>query len=260
MIAFALDEEQHVEAFLRKAFDVLPMYFDDYEVVFVNDGSTDQTPNIVDQLAEEFPQLVVVHHDVNRGIGEAIHTARKHVSKDYVFWSDIDAHFDLRDLNKILPLLVEYDVVSAFKHENIKSKTPFSMFKSRVNYYIIKILFLSPIKDFQFVQFFPREFFCEGIELESCSSFIPPECLIKANLVDLSVYQVQIKYHSYLALERPSKCMNTKTIFKSLGDIFSFWFRWVFLGGKQRALKTWRHSSASNCEWRKNKVVKDEQR
>lgn len=250
LITFAYNEEAIIESQIRRWVVQLKKFADDFEIILVNDGSTDKTGAMADRLAEEFPELRVFHHEKNMGGGHAARTARRYVTKDYVFWNDMDGHFDLDDLEKVIPLLEENDVVVAYKQKILRTKSWFNLLKSRVNYYLIKALFLSPIKDFQFVQFFPRRFFLDGIVLESYSSFIPAECVIKARAVGLRIAQLELHYHSHIAKVRPSKSNTFKNIALSITNIFSFWFRWYFLGGRKRALSYWYNKFVDGRPWR----------
>lgn len=252
LITFVYNEAPLVEKQIRNWVSQLEKQRINYEILLVNDGSTDGTKLIVDNLSKEIPSLRVFHHDKNRGVGQAIKTVRAHVSKDYVFWNDIDSHFDLDDMDKVVPLLKNYDVLVAFKHfQTPGKKTTFSWLKSRINYYLIKILFFSNINDFQFVQFFPSVFFKDGIILESYSSFIPAEIIFKARNAGLEIGQVELFYHCDINDGRKGKCENARTIWCSIRNIFAFWFKWNFMGGKKSAYKYYQNSLGAKKVWRK---------
>jgi glycosyltransferase involved in cell wall biosynthesis len=236
LITFAYNEEDFLESQLKRWANDFRALGLDFEIILVDDGSTDGTAEIIKRIKKEFPELVTTRHDRNRGVGEAVRTAITHLHKDYVFWNDIDGHFDVVDLAKVLPLLQHHDVVVAFKHDcssDIKSYTRW--LKSRVNYFLIKSLFISGIKDFQFVQFFPSVFLTKRIKLQSRSSFIPAECIFKAQACGLSVAQIELFYHSHYSKLRPGKCHDLRTIARSIKDIFLFWISWFFLLGRFRA-------------------------
>src|SRR6267378_6763211 len=65
----------------------------DYEVIVVNDGSVDATPEIVDELARTYPRVRVVHHANNRGYGAALRTGFAAATKDLVAYTDSDAQY-----------------------------------------------------------------------------------------------------------------------------------------------------------------------
>jgi len=201
-------------------------------------------------MAQTNSRIKVVTHERKRGTGYAVRSAREHVTKDYVFWNDIDGHFNLDDLSVVIPLLADYDMVVAFKHNVLSTKlTSIHFLKSRVNYYLIKLLFNSKIKDFQFVQFIPREFFCRGMILESYSSFVPPECIIKAQALGLSIAQIKLVYQ-YRFRDRKTKSNTFKTIIMSITNILTFWFRWYFLNGRRDAINYFNNHLSGKHTWR----------
>jgi len=252
MITFVFNEEAILEQQLREWVKQFQTFSNNFEIVLVNDGSTDKSREILDRLDEEFSQLVVIHHETNQGIGYAIRTARQNLSKDYVFWNDIDAHFSLEDMEKVIPYLKDYDIVVGVKHDTVYTKKGnIHWLKSRVNFHLIKTLFLSPIQDFQFVQFFPVKFFKEGMELESYSSFIPAECLVKARSLGFSIMQIQLFYTTGEIDGRVSKSNNVKTVLTSIKNIFSFWLSWSLLGGRRRARNYWHDKFGNTLPWQK---------
>ena len=66
----------------------------DYEVIVVNDGSADATPEIIDELARTYPRVRAVHHPVNRGYGGALQTGFRSATKQLIFYTDGDAQYD----------------------------------------------------------------------------------------------------------------------------------------------------------------------
>src|SRR6185312_11320985 len=70
----------------------------DYEVIVVDDGSVDATPEIVDELARTYPRVRVVHHATNRGYGGALQTGFRSAAKELIFYTDGDAQYDPAEL------------------------------------------------------------------------------------------------------------------------------------------------------------------
>jgi len=66
---------------------------DDFEVIVVDDGSSDYTPEILDESARRYPGVVrVVHHEKNKGHGGALRTGFSASTKDLIYYTDGDAH------------------------------------------------------------------------------------------------------------------------------------------------------------------------
>jgi len=68
----------------------------DFEVIVVNDGSTDSTHEILDELARTYSHVRVIHHAGNRGYGAALRTGFASATKDFVAYTDGDAQYDPR--------------------------------------------------------------------------------------------------------------------------------------------------------------------
>jgi glycosyltransferase involved in cell wall biosynthesis len=109
------NEAATVEALVRKTIEVLGRIASDYEVIVVDDGSTDETGAIADRLAAELPAVKVVHHPTNLGYGAALQSGFRAATKELVFYTDGDAQFDVEELKDILPLIEQCDIVSCYR-------------------------------------------------------------------------------------------------------------------------------------------------
>src|SRR3989339_865987 len=109
------NEEENVHKTADKALGVLEKLGIDYEVIIVNDGSSDRTAQIADQLAAQNPRIRVVHHPVNRGYGAALQSGFRAAKKDFVFYTDGDGQFDFAELPPLLPLMEKFDIVSCYR-------------------------------------------------------------------------------------------------------------------------------------------------
>src|SRR6185295_18570963 len=89
---------------------------DDYEVIVVNDGSQDHTAQVLEELKERYPRLRIVDHKVNRGYGSALRSGFANATKEWIFYTDGDAQYDVRDLEKLVPLMTDdVDFVNGYK-------------------------------------------------------------------------------------------------------------------------------------------------
>src|SRR6185295_6001382 len=88
----------------------------DFEVIVVNDGSTDSTKSILDELARTYPQVRVIHHPHNRGYGAALRTGFASATKDLVAYTDGDAQYDPAELDVLWKQLTpDADMVTGYK-------------------------------------------------------------------------------------------------------------------------------------------------
>src|SRR6266705_6577605 len=116
------NDQETVESLVAKALEVLPTLTGDYEILLINDGSTDASGVIADRLARTIKQLRVIHHPNNRGYGAALRTGFSNASKDLIFYTDGDGQYDVSELKLLAGLMTdEVDVVNGYKikrHDN----------------------------------------------------------------------------------------------------------------------------------------------
>jgi hypothetical protein len=103
MLGWALNEEDSVGDYIDRAGALLSALTDDYELVFVDDGSTDRTWAIATEYQRTRPWLKAHRNDRNRGSGYNTKRAIALASKDYLFWQTVDWAYDIRQLVRALP-------------------------------------------------------------------------------------------------------------------------------------------------------------
>lgn len=225
MLVAAYNEEELLESFIRKSMTDLAKVANDFEIVLVNDGSTDNTLIIAQKLVAEFPNLRVINLDRNLGTGKSMLPGFSAVSKEIVFWNTVDAVFNTGDLPLLLRYLDDYDVVSGYRSD-LSANNLYQKTLTVGNYIVIRLLFGVRLKAYQTVQFH-RKSFLNSISIEAESSFISPELLLKAHKAGKRIKEVKIKYHPRLAGK--AKGGNLKNILMTFKDILRFWFQWVIL-------------------------------
>lgn len=86
-----------------------------FEVIVVDDGSTDGTGEIADVLAASDQRIRVVHHPTNLGYGAALKSGFAAAALDWVFYTDSDGQFDVADIDLLLPYARDFDAVVGFR-------------------------------------------------------------------------------------------------------------------------------------------------
>ena len=109
----ALNEEGNIARAITSVISVAEQYCSEFEVIVVDDGSTDGTAALV--AAFPNPEVRLVRHISNRGYGEALRTEFREAKLDYVFFTDADNQFDMRELALFLPWADHVDVVAGFR-------------------------------------------------------------------------------------------------------------------------------------------------
>jgi glycosyltransferase involved in cell wall biosynthesis len=107
----AHNEEGNIERVVEGFKALLPRLTDDYEVIVVDDGSSDHTGQIADRMASADRRVRVVHHPFNQGYGAAVASGIAAASKPYVLLCDGDGQFDPADLALLTARIKDFDVV-----------------------------------------------------------------------------------------------------------------------------------------------------
>lgn len=111
----AWNEESVIARTVQQVVETLSAIAPDYEVLVVDDGSTDHTGEIADALAAENPRVRVVHNRPNKGYGGALIAGFNAASKELIFFMDADGQFDIRDIAKLLEHINSYDAVLGYR-------------------------------------------------------------------------------------------------------------------------------------------------
>ncbi len=167
----------------------------DYELIVVDDASTDSTPQMADALAAADPHVRVVHHPVNRKLGGSIKTGFAAATGDLVLYSDADLPFDMVEVGRAVRLLRYYDadVVSAFRHDRTGEGSSRAIYTFFYNV-LIRRLFGVRLRDINFAFKLCRTRIFQHITLRSEGSFIDAELIIRTKKLGFDVIQFGVDY------------------------------------------------------------------
>jgi glycosyltransferase involved in cell wall biosynthesis len=236
MLGWALNEEDNVASYIERAGAFLERLTDDYELILIDDGSTDRTWDIVTTLQRDRSWLRAYRNERNRGSGFNTKRAISLATKDYLFWQTVDWAYDIRLLAQALPELATVDVLQGVRVETTspramaahRSDNPYKGFVSVVNYRLIRTLFRLPLGDYQNVTVYPRRLI-QSVTLEAESAFTNPECLLKAWWRGATFKEVPV---AFLKRQRGRGTgSRPRAVFAAIRDILYWWVRWVVLGG-----------------------------
>jgi len=268
-LCWAYNEEELIEDYLLRADALLKQTVDDYEIVIIDDCSTDRTNEIIKTLMSDIPQIRLIRNHVNMNVGYSSRKAIMSASKEYLFWQTIDWSYDITYLRTFLELLKSYDVVAGVRREPVKaadsamrpilgliklfgvkhitrrSDTIPKAIISIINYMLVRCLFDLPLSDYQNVVFYPAGMI-QSVRFEANSSFTNPEGLIKAYWRGASIVEVPISFLPRQAGE--AKGTHVKAIMSSVKDILKLWFKWVILR-KRGTVKKGRIKRLDPSEW-----------
>jgi len=269
LLCWAYNEESSILEYLERASQLMDSTIEDYEVVLIDDGSTDRTYEIAKTFQQKNQRLKIFKNEKNLNVGISALRAIQYATKEFLFWQTIDWSYDISKLRVFLEYLRRYDIVQGvrrrpvqvrvkafkpfvgalklfgIKHLTRRSDTIGKAIVSVINFIIIRTLFRVPLSDFQNVTFFPTKW-VQSITFESKTSFLSPEGLIKSYWHGMSMKEVSI---NFLARNKgEAKGTRAGAILNSVKDIFRLWFRWVVLG-KRGVIKKGEIIRLNPSEW-----------
>src|SRR5579871_734861 len=115
LIIPAYNEAGNIARAIAEADEALPGMVGAYEILVVDDGSRDDTAQVVAQAAATRPQVRLLRHETNRGYGAALRTGFEAARFDRVAFTDADCQFDLRDLAPLVALADRYPLAVGYR-------------------------------------------------------------------------------------------------------------------------------------------------
>jgi glycosyltransferase involved in cell wall biosynthesis len=194
---------------------------DDYEVIVVNDASPDHTAEILDELARRYPRLRIVTHAENRGYGGALRSGFAAARGDWIFYTDGDAQYDVRELALLWEQRAGADLVNGYK---IRRSDPwYRAVVGRIYHHFVKALFRLPVRDVDCDFRLIRRAAFDRIRLTENSGLICVELMAKARLAGWRVAQVPV--HHYHRMHGKSQFFNVPRVVRVLVNMVGLWWR-----------------------------------
>ena len=189
------NEEAYVRRALGAAQQVLAEINPDYEIIVVDDASTDATAALAEELARADPRIRVLRNPVNRKLGGTLRAGFAAAQKELILYTDADLPFDMQELPRAVRLL-EFqgaEVLSAYRFDRTLEgplRTIYTFFYTL----LIRTLFDLPVKDVNFAFKLFRRGLLERFPLRSEGSFIDAELLIRARKAGAQIIQIGVDY------------------------------------------------------------------
>ncbi len=192
-----------------------------FEIVVVDDGSTDASAAILEELKIRYPELEVVYHGANRGYGGALRSGFSAATKDLVFYTDGDGQYDVLELKKLLPAMQEgVDVVNGYK---ISRSDPWHRIViGKVYLVLMRLLFQLRVRDVDCDFRLMRRSALESISLKHSSGVI---CLELVKKLERAGYRfVDFPVHHFHRVHGRSQFFNFRRLFATGVNILRLWW------------------------------------
>jgi glycosyltransferase involved in cell wall biosynthesis len=207
------------------------MLTSDFEIIVVNDGSADATPEIADELARTYPEVRVIHHPRNRGYGGALRSGFEAAQKELIFYTDGDAQYDPEELKALWPRMSDaVDLVNGYKIS--RSDPLHRIVIGRIYHHTVKLLFGLKVRDVDCDFRLLRKRIFTHVRLERNSGVICLELMKK--ITDAGFRIAEVPVHHYHRTYGRSQFFNFRRLFRTAIDVAQLWVQLVIVARHRR--------------------------
>lgn len=214
------NEGKNMEQVISKAIPVAKKVADKWEIIMVDDGSSDNTADIARKLESKQLSLKLVSHQPNRGYGAALKEGFASARYNLIVFTDGDGQFDFSEITKFLEKIENADIVIG--HRKKRSDNP-------LRHLLMNLL---KVWDFVLFDFYFRDIDCgfklfrkEAIDkimpLKSEGAMITTEILAKAKKAHLKILQVEVNHYPRIYGDQSGG--NLRVILRAVRESLSLW-------------------------------------
>jgi 4-amino-4-deoxy-L-arabinose transferase-like glycosyltransferase len=211
-----------IEGLVRRVIATLEPLVSDYEVVVVDDGSADESPEILRRLERELPQLRVVTHEVNGGYGAALRSGFAACTKDWIFYTDGDGQYDPAEVRRLIRLVTpEVDLAQGWKLKRGDGRLRAVI--GRAYHHLVARLFGLPVRDTDCDFRLFRRWLAEQADLQSDSGAICVEMMYR--FAEEGARCVQTPVHHYARPYGRSEFFRLPHLLRTFRELGRLWLR-----------------------------------
>ncbi len=216
----AYNEEDSIAITVENVVKVLKDLKIEWEVLVINDGSKDQTAEVVKELGKKYPNVKLVNHEVNKGYGRALKTGFSSARYPWVAFVDSDGQFDFEEIKKLIAKTDEADVILGYR---LNRADPFQRRIFTWGWKMLAMVLLGlNVRDYSCGFKLIKKKVIEDISpIESEEKVTQIEMLIKAKKKGYKFAEVGV--HHYPRTAGVPTGANMSVVLKSFADILRLW-------------------------------------
>ena len=219
-----------IESLVTAAKEVLPQVSDDWEIILVDDCSPDASGAIADRLAAADRRIRVIHHERNRGYGGALKSGFAAATKEWIFYTDGDGQYDVRELKALVARSDDADLVNGYKIR--RGDRLYRKVTGAIYHLTAKTLFGLRVRDVDCDFRLIRKAVVDAMPLEADSGVICAEMMTKLHGIGARIVEVPV--HHYPRRAGRSQFFRPGRIMRTLAGLAAQWWRLIICEGKRR--------------------------
>lgn len=231
------NDAKSIKTLVENAFSVIRKFTDKYEVIVVDDASSDNSRQVLLNLSKKYRHLKLIFHEHNLGYGGALKSGFKKSRYEFIFYTDGDGQYDVRELPFLLYLMNKnVDFINGIKLS--RHDPTYRIVIGNIYSLLIRWLFWIPIIDIDCDFRLIRKSILDKIDLQSDSGAICIELVKKSQLTGAKFRQVSVKH-----LDRKfgvSQFFKIGRILSTLSELFSLWLELMIIVKLVKLLKKFR--------------------
>ena len=198
----------------------------DADITVIDDGSGAHTLDLLEEIRERFPEIGIVRHEKNRGYGGALRSGFASATRDWIFYTDGDAQYDVRELETLLAHAgPDVDMVQGYK---ITRHDPLHRIViGRIYHWIVKVAFGLRLRDVDCDFRLMRRAIFDKVALKHDSGVICAEMMVKIQRAGFRIVEVPV--HHYQRAHGKSQFFNFPRIARVARNLTGLWVQMVLL-------------------------------
>lgn len=218
----AYNERDGLERAAERCAQALEACGQTYELVLVDDGSTDGSAEIIERLVPRLPCCRAIHHPRNLGIGAGVRTCYFESQGEWATWFPADLQADPAELPRLLGYLPSCDVLVTYREVQHRRANRVRKLISFTDRTLVRLLFGVDLKDLHWIRFFRRDVL-ERMRLSSHSPSIDTEMVVQAKRMGARILQVPLADHPRQT--GVAKAATLRNLVVSVSDLIAFRLR-----------------------------------
>jgi glycosyltransferase involved in cell wall biosynthesis len=224
----AYNDGETIKDLINSSLEVVRSITDNYEVIVTDDGSSDQTAEVLIELSRRCPVIKVKRHATNLGYGAALRSGFSAATKEWIFYTDGDAQYDPGELVNLVGAVNDnIDIVNGFKitrHDPIYRAVTGTIYQ-----YLTRWLFGIHIKDVNCDFRLFRRKILDQVILCTDSGAIGVEMVKKIQAAGFKFIEVPV--HHYPRLYGTSQFFKWRHLSRTVLSLASLWWQLVVKAG-----------------------------